>query len=35
MEYIENNAIAGVPTPGPYYLFIYFSNAHPLTYKIN
>ena len=29
MEYIENNAIVGVPRPGPYSLSIYFSNAHP------
>ena len=33
--YIDNNAIAGVPRPGHYYLYIYFSNAHPLTYEIN
>ena len=30
-EYIENNTIDGVPKPGPYYLYIYFSNVHPLT----
>ena len=35
MEFIENNAIAGVPRPGPYYLDIYFSNTHPLIYVIN
>ena len=35
MEYIENNAIAGVPMPGPYSLSFYFSNAHPLFYVIN
>ena len=30
MGYIENNAIAGVPRPGPYSLYIYFSDAHPI-----
>ena len=35
MEFIENNAIAGVPRPRPYYPYIYFSNAHPLIYVIN
>ena len=35
MEFIENNAIAGVHKPGPYYLYIYFPNAHPLIYEIN
>ena len=33
--YIETNVIAVVPKPGPYYLYIYFSNAHPLIYEIN
>ena len=32
---MDNNAIAEVPTPGPYYLSIYFSNTHPLIYEIN
>ena len=35
MGYFQNNAIAGVPTPGPYSLYIYFSNAHPIFYVIN
>ena len=35
MENIEFNAIAGVPTPCPYFLYIYLSNAHPLIYVIN
>ena len=35
MGYIENNAIVGVPMPGPYYLYIYFSNAQPLFCVIN
>ena len=30
MGYIENNALVGVPRPGPYSLYIYFSNTHPL-----
>ena len=32
MEYFQNNAIAVVPRPGPYYIYIYFSNAHPIYY---
>ena len=35
MGYIENNAIAGVPKPGPYSLYIYFSDAHPVFCLIN
>ena len=35
MDYIENNAIAGIPTPGPYSLSIYFSNAHLSFHVIN
>ena len=35
MRYIKNNAIAGVPKPGPYSLYIYFSNVNPLLYIIN
>ena len=34
MGYIENNAIVGVPMPGPYSVYIHFSNAHPLFYVI-
>ena len=26
------NAIVGVPRPGPYYIYNYFSHAHPLKY---
>ena len=35
MEFIQNNAIAGVPMPGPYYIYNYFLHAHPLFYKRN
>ena len=35
MVYIDHNAIAGVPMPGPYSLYIYFSNAHPTLCLIN
>ena len=35
MGYIENNVIAGVPKPGPYSLYIYFSDAHPRFCLIN
>ena len=35
MEFVQNNAIAGVPRPGPYYIYNYFLHAHPLFYKIN
>ena len=35
MEFNQNNAIAGVPKPGPYYIHNYFLRAHPLFYKIN
>ena len=35
MESFQNNAIAGVPIPGPYYIQTYFSNAHPIFYVIN
>ena len=27
MGYIENNTIGGVPMPGPYSLYIYFSDS--------
>ena len=30
MELNETKAIAGVPTPGSYSLYNYFSNAHPI-----
>ena len=30
MELIEIKAIAGVPTPGCYSLYNYFSNTHPI-----
>ena len=35
MEFFQNNAIVGVPSPGPYYICNYFSNAHPKFYVIN
>ena len=35
MEFFQNNAIVGVPMPGPYYIYNYFSHTHPLFYKIN
>ena len=35
MEFFQNNAIAGVPTPGPYYIYNYFSNTHPIFCIIN
>ena len=35
MGYFQNNAIAGVPRAGPYYIYIYFSNAHHIFYVIN
>ena len=31
----QNNAIAGVPRPGSYYIYNYFSHAHPIFYIIN
>ena len=30
MELNKTKAIAGVPTSGPYSLYNYFTNAHPL-----
>ena len=30
MEFFQNNAIARVPTPGPYYILKYFPNAHSI-----
>ena len=35
MEFFQNNAIAGVPLPGPYYIYNYFSNAHLIFCIIN
>ena len=35
MELIQNNAIEGVPMPGPYYIYNYFSHAHPIFYVKN
>ena len=35
MELFQNNAIAGVPLPGPYYIHNYFSDAHPIFYIKN
>ena len=35
MEFFQNNAIAGVPRPGPYHINDYFSHAHPKFYVIN
>ena len=35
MEFFQNNAIAGVPRPGPYYIYNYFLHAHPIFYIIN
>ena len=34
-NFFQNNAIAGVPRPGPYYIHNYFSNAHPIFCIIN
>ena len=35
MEFFQNNAIAGVPTPGLYYIYNYFLCTHPIFYIIN
>ena len=35
MEYFQNNAIAGVLRPGPYYIYNYFLHSHPIFYIIN
>ena len=35
MGYEKNNAIAGVPCPGPYSVYIYFSDAHHIFCLIN
>ena len=34
-NFLKNNAIAGVSRPGPYYIYNYSANTHPLFYKIN
>ena len=33
--FFQNNAIAGVPRPGPYYIYNYFSGTHPMVYVKN
>ena len=35
MEFFQNNAIAGVPKPGPYCINNYFLQAHPIFCKIH
>ena len=35
MEFFQNNVIVGLPRPGPYCIYNYFSNAHPKFYVIN
>ena len=35
MEFYYNNAIVGVPTPGPYYIHNYFSDTHSIFYVKN
>ena len=35
MELNKTKAIAGVPMPGPYSLYNYFTNTHPLTSNIS
>ena len=35
MEFIQNNAIPGVPKPGPYYIHNYISHAHLIFYAKN
>ena len=32
MEFFQNNAIAGVPRPGPYYIYNYFHHMHILYF---
>ena len=32
MEFSQNNAIAGVPRHGPYYIYNHFSDTHPIFY---
>ena len=35
MEFSQNSAIAEVPRPRPYYIYNYFSDAHPIFYVKN
>ena len=35
MEFVENNAIAGVPRYGPYYIYNYFLHTHHIFYLKN
>ena len=35
MEYFQNNAIAGIPRSGPYYIYNYFPNVDPIFCIIN
>ena len=35
MELNKTKAIAGVLRPGPYFLYNYFTNAHPLISNIS
>ena len=35
MEFFQNNAMAGVPSLGPYYIYSHFSHAHPIFYVLN
>ena len=35
MELNKTKAIAGVPTPGPYSLYNYFTNTHQLISNIS
>ena len=35
MEFFQNNAIAGVLRPEPFYIYNYFSHIHPILYIIN
>ena len=35
MKFFQNNAIAGVPRPSPYYIYNYFSNTYQIFYVIN
>ena len=35
MEFSQNNAIVGVPKLGPYYIYNYFLDAHPIFYVKN
>ena len=33
MEFFQNNAIVGVPRPGPYYIYNYFSNTYLILHN--